>query len=701
MKPPTCRLQTTSSSNLSWWLMFAAFALTMAVYWPGLSGTFLFDDYPNIVDNNGVQPSNASLSSLVGAALSSPSSEFKRPLASLSFAANYLSTGMNPYWMKLTNLIIHLLNGLMVFLLGRALMQSVVLGKPAALVEAPLLTRSVPQSALDNEQLATNSIAVETALVTTNIADKNRAGTRAALIAAAWMLLPINLTGVLYVVQRMESIANLFVLLGLIGYVAGRRSMLGSGCSSKSGRGFSLCLVSITIPTAIGVLAKETAVMLPLYAVLIEWILFGFQLTPRATIAHGDKALPARRSDRRIIALFLLVLMVPMGLGLAWQLPGIFRSEAWATRDFTLGTRLLSEARIIVDYIVWTLMPTPDALSFYHDDFQISQGLLTPWTTLACIVVIAVLITMMFWLRRRKPLAALGIALFLGCQLLTGTILPLELIYEHRNYFASFGLLLLVVPLLAVPRAASFALPRHVLLGGLMVCWMALTALTSYAWGSPLRLAEQLASRAPDSPRAEYELGRTYIVYSRYNPASPFTKLAYAPLERAAALPDASILPEQALIFMNSRMHLPIEDAWWESMTTKLKARKPDVQDESSLAALTQCVREQRCILPKTRMVDAFIASLSHPEPSARLLSTYGDYAWNVLDDHVLGENLLQDAVKNSPQEPAYQITLIRMLAAQGRKSDAVQVLQKLSALNVGGRLDTNLAELRKLPGLL
>ncbi len=40
------------------------------------------------------------------------------------------------------------------------------------------------------------------------------------------MLLPINLTGVLYVVQRMESMANLFVLLGLIGYVAGRRRML-------------------------------------------------------------------------------------------------------------------------------------------------------------------------------------------------------------------------------------------------------------------------------------------------------------------------------------------------------------------------------------------------------------------------------------------------------------------------------------------
>jgi hypothetical protein len=46
--------------TLPWWLLFAAFALTLAAYWPGLSGGFLFDDYPNIVDNHGVQPGDAS-----------------------------------------------------------------------------------------------------------------------------------------------------------------------------------------------------------------------------------------------------------------------------------------------------------------------------------------------------------------------------------------------------------------------------------------------------------------------------------------------------------------------------------------------------------------------------------------------------------------------------------------------------------------
>jgi len=655
-------------SRRSQWRLLALIvtcSVTLAIYWPGLSGGFLFDDYPNIVDNQGVQPHDASLPSLIGAALSSPSSEFKRPLASLSFAANYLTTGLDPYWMKLTNLLIHLLNGWLVYLLSLVLLRS---DPSVRHLHSPFV---------------------------------------ATLIAAGWMLLPINLTAVLYVVQRMESLANLFVLLGLLGYVIGRRCMLDynpaqppTRANRESWYGLVLCAASITIPTAIGILAKETAVMLPLYTLLIEWVLFRFRKPLKSSASPKEGDTETRQRDFRIVGMFTLALVVPMVLGLAWLLPGILKAETWATRDFTLSTRLLSEARIVVDYILWTLLPTPSALSFYHDDFRVSTGLLTPWTTLASIVVLAVLIALAGWLRARRPLVTLGITLFLGCQILTGTILPLELIYEHRNYFASFGLLLAIVPLLTVPRDHPFALPRHVLLAGFLISWTTLTAMTAYAWSNPLRLAEDLASRAPQSPRAQYELGRTYIIYSHYDPASPFTKLAYAPLERSAALPYSSILPEQALIFMNSRMKLPLRDAWWDSLIAKLKAHKPGVQDESSLGALTQCARENRCDLPQERMMESFMAALAHPGPSARLLATYGDYAWNVLNDPSLGERMTEEAIKTSPNEPAYQITLIRMLIAQGRKVEAEQALRKLNSLNIGGRLNQDLSALRALPGL-
>jgi hypothetical protein len=146
---------------------------------------------------------------------------------------------------------------------------------------------------------------------------------------------------------------------------------------------------------------------------------------------------------------------------------------------------------------------------------------------------------------------------------------------------------------------------------------------------------------------------------------------------------------------MNARMGLPLKDAWWDSMIAKLKARPPGVQDESSLSALTQCAREGVCHLPEVRMVEAFRAALSHPNPSARLLATYSDYAWNTLGDHALGQKLIEQAISTAPQEPAYRITCIRMLLSRGQFDRARQAIKELETLNFGGRLDGSIAELR------
>ena len=670
-------------SPVTRWLLPIALLITAVVYWPGLSGAWLFDDYPNIVDNPGVQPHEVNVPALVRAALSSPASEFKRPLASLSFAANYLASGLAPWNWKLFNLVVHLLNGALVFLLSRMLL---------------LVT---PHSNI---------------LQQAEEGDRRRVSIVAMLIATAWMLLPINLTAVLYVVQREESMANLFVLLGLIGYVLGRQHMLRFHGGSGWG-GLWLCAASLILSTGIGLLAKETAAMLPLYACLVEWIVFHLNRVSLPTRAHpvrddtSDEEATKHRvryckdRDWRIAGLFVAVLALPLLGGLVWLLPGVLNPANWATRDFTLGTRLLSEARIVCDYIGWTLLPTPQALSFYHDQFRISTGLLSPWTTLTSLLGIAALVMLVFRLRRRQPLVALGIALYLGCHVMTGTVIPLELVYEHRNYFASFGVLLAVIPwLAAIPSRTEqpsahrhrWLLPRRTLLACLLLWWTGLTATTAHAWGDPLRLAQDLAERAPDSPRAQYELGRTYIVYSHYNPASPYTRLAYAPLEKAAGFPESSILPQQALIFMNSRMGLPLKPQWWNSMVAKLRARKPGVQDESSLAALAQCARDGACPLPTDRMVQAFEAALDHPKPSARLQATYGDYAWNVLGDHALGLRMIEGAVKAAPNEPAYRITLVRMLLASRQLGAAAPQMQALQRLNIGGRLDSSIHELQQ-----
>jgi hypothetical protein len=47
-------------------LLVFSLILVTAIYCPGLSGGWLFDDYPNFVDNQGVQPTGARIGSLVG-----------------------------------------------------------------------------------------------------------------------------------------------------------------------------------------------------------------------------------------------------------------------------------------------------------------------------------------------------------------------------------------------------------------------------------------------------------------------------------------------------------------------------------------------------------------------------------------------------------------------------------------------------------
>ncbi len=627
-----------------WLWMLAALLATAAAYTPGVSGGFLFDDFPNIVDNEGVHVTSWSAPALLNAALSSPSSEFKRPLASLSFAMNYLLTGADPAGMKLTNIAIHLLNGIVAFALLRLL------------------------SVGANRELARCDDVL------------------AASVVALWLVMPINLTAVLYVVQRMESLANLFVLLGLLGYVVGRRRML------FHGRGFALAAASIVAGSAFGLLAKETAVLTPLYAAIIEVVIF----RGRCDLIASDTA----RISRRVVALFIVVLVIPVITGAILVGPSLFAQSTWAPRSFTMPERLLSEFRIVVDYIVWTILPTLPDLSFYHDDFVVSTGWTQPWSTLVCAVLLLVLVVAAWGLRKRTPLATVGIAWFFACHTLTATIVPLELIYEHRNYFSSLGLALTIVAL-AIGRDANtdrtrLRLAATVLISLLWLYDLGLTAFTATRWGNPLSLAQELAIRAPDSPRAQYELGRTYIIVSKYRQASPFVQPAYAALERAAALPRSSTLAEQALIFFAAKLKQPINDAWWVSMEAKLRAGPVSIEDESAIMSLTNCTLQQNCDLPADKLLEMYQAALSHPSPRSRLLAAYADFAWSGLDDHKLGYDMIRRASEAEPHEPAYHVTAIRFALAMGDRNLAEKQMEFLQTLNVGNRLTAMITPLRK-----
>ena len=106
-----------------WFAPILLVLIVAAIYWPGVHGGFVFDDFANIVDNPALQITRLDLPSLKAAALSSPSSELKRPLASLSFALNEYFTGLDPGPMKIANIVIHLLNAALIYALALALLR--------------------------------------------------------------------------------------------------------------------------------------------------------------------------------------------------------------------------------------------------------------------------------------------------------------------------------------------------------------------------------------------------------------------------------------------------------------------------------------------------------------------------------------------------------------------------------------------------
>lgn len=631
--------------KLPHWRLFGPFGIlialliTAAIYHPGLSGGYLFDDYPNIVENSAVHVTSLDWPDWRAAALASPSADLRRPLAMLSYAANYYFTGLDPRPMKLSNLLIHLLNG---FLLWAVLLKLLRLGARYG-------------------ALALNDAAIRwTALG----------------LSAAWLLCPINLSSVLYVVQRMESLAQSFVLAGLLLYLHGRRNMLaGSG-------GGALCALGLALGTGIGMLCKETAVLLPLYAFLIELTLLRFAATSRS-------------AGRQLWTIYAALLFAPGLVGLAWLLPRATSLGAYAGRPFTLVQRLLTELRVVVDYIGWTLLPRPGSLSFYHDDIAVSTSWLSPTATLLSGLLIAALLASAAALRRRVPLYALGIAWYFAAHLLTATFVPLELVFEHRNYFASIGLLLTAAGLiLEIPSALG--LVRRALPILAIGAFCAVTALRAQEWSDPIHFAYAEALQHPDSPRANYELGRTLTIASGYRANSALIDPAMQAFERAAALPIANAAPAAGLIVVANHMQRSVKPEWWQNLRDKLSRQPPSQEDIGALQSLANCQHRRECATETNQLLSAFLAALNHPAPSPRLLAAYGAFAANELGDYALATNVLNDAVTMSPDVAGYRIDLAGVFLLEGKHDEALAVLERIDPKKLDHAEIQQIDELRR-----
>ena len=585
-------------------------------YTPGLSGGFLFDDFPNIVTNTRIHAHAITFESLASAARAYEPGPYGRPLATIGFALDHYLGGGDPFSFKFHGLLIHLLNTCLVFVLVRRLLKV----------------------ADTNAHL-----------------DGRRTTTAAAVLALTWAIHPLQVSSVLYVVQRMETLAACFMLLALLTYSAGRLRQI----ADRPG-GWGLLVLSAGC-VAVGLLAKESAVITPLLALLLELFLFRF----RAANSTTRRVLRSLYVAGGIVGLALLV-----GLTLHYT-----RDGAYAVREYGPWERLLTQPRVLILYLSQILLPLPSAMPFYYDNFPHSTNLLSPWTTAASALLLAALAGLAVWLRDRLPLAALGILWFFAAHALTSGVVPLEHVYEHRNYLALLGPLLAIaaVVLRGLPHLSS---PRvlRLLAGAVLAGLVAITLVRAMTWGSPLVLATDMVANNPTSPRASNDLATLYFSLAEGDPTSPEWALAQAEFRRGGALPGSSPLPEHGLILMNASVGLAAEPEWWDSLLYKLRHRAISPQETMAVTGLLS-QRQRGFVLDDQRLSEAYRILVQRSELAAHAYCNVGDHALSQLDDTEFGTEMFLTCVRKAGFDPEFVARTVTILQRDGHDEVASAVL--------------------------
>ena len=129
------------------------------------------------------------------------------------------------------------------------------------------------------------------------------------------------------------------------------------------------------------------------------------------------------------------------------------------------------------------------------------------------------------------------------------SLLPLELVHEHRNYLATVGPLVALLYYLLRPWTGRRE-TRFARLGALaFVGFFALvTGMRAEQWGNPVTHAGMEVAHHPRSSRAHYQLGRTYYLLYGETPRQDYLDLAREHFQTAAALSDHRHKPSFALI---------------------------------------------------------------------------------------------------------------------------------------------------------
>lgn len=454
-------------------VLFLLTLLVALVYWPGLAGGFLFDDYSNL-DDLGSYGGVVDWDSFRAFVFNGWSGPTGRPISLASFLLDDNTWPSHALWFKQTNLLIHILCGLL-------------------LCWATLLLLRNIKSVNDRQ-----------------------AQWIAVLACAFWLLHPYMVSTTLYVVQRMAQLATLFCLGGIVWYLHARLQL-----ASAPKRAYISMSLALGAGSLLATFSKENGALLPLLILVIEFCL------PK----QGKPTWQWR-------AVFLWLPSLAIVMLLTRYID--FSDNPWPNRDFNQGERLLTEARIVCEYLLHLFVPRIEGNGLYQDGYVVSKGFFEPVSTLLAIAFLIALLAAAFVLRRKAPLISLGILFFFAAHLMESTVVGLELYFEHRNHLAA---LFLFLPLAyyGVLYSARFKL-LPLLLVVVLGILASMTWLRASLWSDNDKLELYWVQSATDSPRAINAVAAHYLNNGDYEKANEYL------LAASQRLPHSSLLTARLLL---------------------------------------------------------------------------------------------------------------------------------------------------------
>lgn len=584
-------------------IILALLGLCAALYFPGLHGPMVLDDFPQL--EGLINSNNRSLDYLLQQYLNSSSGPLGRPVAMFSFILDSILWGNQLWHWKLTNVILHLFTVAALYWLTHALFRYSV---------QPPSTR------------------IWIAL----------------FVCTVWALHPLHVSTVLYTVQRMTILSALFSVLSMAAYLEGRYR-LNDGIHSS----YSWFALSIAIFLPLATFSKENGLLIPAYLILLEALMF-----PQSLVHRLWRNL--NHTYQLGIALAALALVV-VGL---WFVVSYIVGNGYAMRPFTLYERVLTELRVLVMYVVQVFAPSWSTLGFFHDDLPPSAGLFNPISTLYSLFLLAGLLLGAIALRTRNSIASFGILLFFSSHLMESTIFPLELMFEHRNYLGSFGIILaitaLVINCIVSSRLFGF-------LGGLIIALLTSLLLQfTYTWGNKERLDTQLYAAHPDSPSAIAIMADQYV--DAWSP-----HLAWELLDR----PERAGFKLQTLV-IKCRVAHQLEDKDLQSLNSRLNTLIQSYE-LTGLITLSNQWLDKQCNFSGELFLNALTHAIQYTfEPHARQkLMIYKAYFVQKSDNTEHAITILDQAFITAPDSPMPLFIATEWLLNMGDKDRAKQYYQR------------------------